>query len=261
MTSTIITGKRTAEEIARAWYYKQSLPSPSTPPESFTPPDPQPPLEDKVAFWSIPGVHYRNQTQTVDLSKALLDSEATKTQDEWTQYSRQAQTRGDFYVGDFPLYHAVFDRLYQLRDDPAQQKAVQEAQTFIKSQMLAKWLMTLTRIQYKPKGKDLVIHNYTMPDAYTVDETMVGPDEWVKNSHTPQAYQALLSADNLHDINAVYQWLTGKDAYLWRVNSRPRDTEECIARFGANSDGAYLGCGRYPQYSNSGLGVRVVRKK
>ena len=35
----------------------------------------------------------------------------------------------------------------------------------------------------------------------------------------------------------------------------------CVARFGASSGYAYLNCGRYSVNSDSGLGVRFVRKK
>jgi hypothetical protein len=41
----------------------------------------------------------------------------------------------------------------------------------------------------------------------------------------------------------------GKNIYFWY----PR--ENAVARFVANSDGAYLYCYRYPSYSNSSLGV------
>ena len=59
-------------------------------------------------------------------------------------------------------------------------------------------------------------------------------------------------------VNEVYKWMTGKESYLLRVNSK-QDTER-VVRFGADSDGVVLNCVRGPQVSNSVLGVRIARR-
>ncbi len=217
-----------------------------------------PSLEDKTDFWSIDNVPYRNRVCRVDLSKALLDSGNAKTQDEWAEYSRQAQQSNGFYVGDFPLYYALFSQLHSLREDPSMRNTVEEARKFISEQMFQKWLMTLTRLQYKKRGNDTIVHNYGMPDQYEIQGKIVGKDGLIIAPDTSaQSMLVLLTGE--HDVakvNEVYKWITGKETYLWRVNSK-QDTER-VARFSADSGMAGLGCGGGPGGSGASLGVKIL---
>ena len=223
----------------------------------------QTPLETSLDFWTIPNVEYKNGIYTVDLAKTLLDNGNSKTQDEWVEYSKQAQQKNGFYAGDFPLYHALFTALFRNKD--GNQKGIEEIRQFIKQQMLDKWLMTLTRIIYTPKNqKDKVMHNYGMPNSYAIEiNSFIGSDGFIKNTaKVKEPLQALLdNQQDVKEINSVYKWLTDVDAYIFRVNSEVKNTDERVAWFGADSGGAGLSCGRYPQHSNSGLGVRFARKK
>ncbi len=221
-------------------------------------------LETLEDFWTIPNVEYRNGICTVDLAKQLLDNGNAKTQDEWVEYSKQAQQNNGFYAGDFPLYHAIFTTLFKNKDG-SQKDAVEEIREFIKQKMIEKWLITLTRIGYAPKNqKNKVIHNYNMPDQYAVElDSFIGPDGFIENTkNVKEPLQALLGTQqNIKEINSVYKWLTDVDAYLFRLNSGVQNTDERVARFDANSVRAGLGCNLNPQDSNAGLGVRSARKK
>src|SRR3989344_6047677 len=88
------------------------------------------PLENSIDFWSISNVPYRDGLYRVDLAKTLLDNGNSHTQDEWAEYSRQAQQQNKFHVGDFPLYHALFTELSNVKD-----AAAEEAREFINQQM------------------------------------------------------------------------------------------------------------------------------
>ena len=211
-------------------------------------------IEDLTGFWRVHGVDYRNSTHTVDLQKALLDGGTAKTQDEWAEYSRQAKVQGEFYVGDLPLYHSLFTALFRNKDGDGKETA-EQARSFLQKEFFDKWLMTLTRITYAPGG-DKIEHNYGMPDKYTLDRQIIGPDEYAKDAVNGDVYEAILGAGNTAEIQEVYKWITGKDAYLWRVNSKPEKEEVRVAGFDAISDGAYLNCNRNPRLSNSALGVR-----
>ena len=208
-------------------------------------------------FWTITGANYRGKSVTVDLLKSLLDKGNARIQDQWVEYSKQAKTRKDFYVGDFPLYHAVFRALYQNKDSLTDKTRVEEARTFLEKQFNEKWLMTLTRVRHMPKVRDTVIHNFGMPDKIEILEDFVGGDEWVKDTITPQVYNTLLGNNNIQEIQDIYKWITKKPAYLYRVNSKPHAVSERIARFGAGSGWAYLSCNGDPAYTYSSLGVRV----
>jgi len=193
---------------------------------------------------------------TVDLAKELLDNGNSKTQEQWIEFSKQAQENNNFYVGDMPLYHAVFTALSKNNT-----KDVEEAMNFIKEQMRAKWLMTLTRIRYNPTGKDSVINNYNMKDEYIFETNFVGADEFIQDSTDNDYLKAILGTNNINEINEVYQRISSTDAHIWRVNSKPASIDERVAGFVAGSDRAYLYCDWNPRYSNSALGVRASREK
>ena len=211
-------------------------------------------------FWTVDSVSYNGDLYKVDLSKKLLDDEKSHTQDEWAQFSKTAKQNGDFYVGDFPLYHSLFTALYDLRDSQRKNE-IENVRGFLEKQFMNYWLMTLTRIKYSKKGKDTVVHNHGMSDQYEIREEFVGQDEWVENATIIEPYKALLGEDDLPKINSVYQWLTGKKPYLYRVNSKPDKDIETVARFLAGSYGADLGCGRGPSNSDPALGVRSACEK
>jgi hypothetical protein len=216
-----------------------------------------PSLQSNKDFWTIDNVQYRNGFYKVNLLKEFLGNGNSKTQDSWAEYSKEAQSRNDFYVGDFPLYHSLFTSLYKLKDKPE----IEEIISFLETKFYKKWLMTLTRIKYSPAGKDEIVHNYKMPDEYSIYDNFIGPNEYVKNSVNKINYVSLLGTDNLKEINEVYNWITKKDAYLWRLNSKPKSLDEKVALFDANTGGAILGCFRgIPSNSYSVLGVFAVKK-
>ncbi len=219
-------------------------------------------LEDKADSWRIDNVSYRNKIYTVDLSKELLDKGASKTQDDWSVYSQQAQLQSDFHAADLTFYHALFTELYKNKDNHAIKATVEEARSFLEKTFLAEWLMTLTRVQYNPKGKDIIVHNHHMPDEYQIEETIVGPDGYITKPETKaqSALTALLECNqDINEVNNIYKWITQKDAYLWRVNSKPIQVDERVAGFGADSGRTNLFCGRYPWDSGSACGVRFAR--
>ena len=213
-------------------------------------------VADVSDFWRINNVEYRNGIYAVDLAKALLDNESSKTQDVWVQYSIEAQQRGDFYVGNMQLYHALFSALSR-----ANSKDAEEAKEFIKKQMRDKWLMTLTRVKYNPNGDDEVIHNYGTNDSYVSKGNIVGKDEFISQSADKSYLESLLGTDNVQEINKVYQWLNGTDAYIFRVNSKPKQADERIAGFVAGSGGVGLDCIGDPRDSDPALGVRRAKIK
>ena len=205
-------------------------------------------------FWTIEGVLYRGKVHAVDLAKTLLDNGTAKTQDRWIDYTREARTRNEFYLPDFPLLHGIVTRLYEQRS----QAGVEAIRAQVQAWTREKWLMTTTRIKYNKKGQDEVIHNYTLPDEERIDTSFVGPDEWIKGSTTPEAVQVLLgTSQSMQEINTVYHWLSGTDTYLYKVNTKPSQPDERVAGFIADSDMVYLNCYSDPRGSGSGLGVRA----
>ena len=219
-------------------------------------------LENLTDFYSISGIPYRNEICCIDLSKTLLPS---KTQDEHAEHRLNAKS-GEFCLGDMSLYHALFTALYNNRDSQSFKDQIEEARQFIKESMLEHWLMTLTRIKYNPDGNDLVIHNYHQKDEWKDSiNTFVGPGGYlndVSTTNVERPLQALLDTQqNASEINSVYNWLTGGNAYIWRVNSRPEKTNEKVAGLYAGSVRASLDCDGGPSGSKEGLGARKILRK
>jgi hypothetical protein len=219
------------------------------------PTTPSPITQNSDEFWRIPQVEYRNGIYVVDLSKKLLDNGTAKTQDDWAKYSLESKPRGDFYVGDMPLYHSVFRALFKRKG----QQDAEEARKFIQEQMRARWLMTLTRIAYQQKGKDRVIHDFGTNQTYLINESIVGPDKVIEQEDS-SALTALLGTGDINETKGVYNWINQTPTYIWRVNSKPKQVDERVARFVAGSGRAYLDCDRDPADSDSSLGVRIVRE-
>ena len=206
-------------------------------------------------FWVIPEVNNRDQAHTVQLSKKLLGNGNAKTQDEWAEYSRITKQINSFYTADFPLYNSLFTALFNRRNE----KGTEEIRKFLKENFEKHWLTTLTRIKYAPKGLDEVIHNYNMPDQYIIIEDIISPDGYLNNigTNSQPALNAVLGGQNTAETDDVYKWITGKDAYISRLNQKPEKTEERVAWFGAISVRADLSCSGDPSVSNSSLGVRL----
>ena len=214
-----------------------------------------PSLENKVDCWSINGVQYRNGIYTVDLLKTLLDNGSSKTQDGWAEFSEKAIGNKGFYVGDLPLQHAIFTTLFKNKN-ALNNDEIENIRKFLNDSMVKHWMMTLTRFNYTPFDEDIVIHNYGLQDKYEIRENIVGLDELVKNASDKKPYKAILGTDDTAEINAVYNWITGKDAYLWRVNSKPKKNDVRIARVDASTGRAILSCDGGPQSSDAAFGVR-----
>lgn len=217
-------------------------------------------LEDLSDCWRMQGVSYRNRIHQVDVSKALLPS---GTQDEHAHRRKEALIDGSFYAPDFPLLHGVIHALYYNREGPFKDQ-IEAAKTSLSSLVYSKWLMTLTRIRHAPSGQDLVIHNYGQDDTYESSSEFVGPDGLIdkQETHAGTALQALLGTQQSpQEINQVYRWFRGTDAYLLRLNSRPKSVNERVAGFEASAGRVSLGCGWVPQSSISALGVRRPARK
>ena len=212
-------------------------------------------LEDLTDFYRISGINYNKGIYSIDLSRSLLEA---KTQDGHVEAAIEARKNNQFLFPSYPLQHSIISALEQNKDNPNFKEKIEEIRLFIKKTALKSWLMTSTRIKYRENGKDSVIHNYNLPDQYEIQENFVDPDGFITKPETKAqpALKALLGVDDLQEINNVYKWLTEKDTYLVRVNSKV-DTER-VARFVAGSDRVILDCYRNALYSVPAFGVRYA---
>jgi len=212
----------------------------------------KPTINNSGDYWRIP-VNYKNGIYQVDLAKSLLDNGNFKTQDEWAGFTEESKQKGNFYVGDMPLYYSLFRAFTN-----AQGKDAEEAKEFIKTQMREKWLLTLTRIKYHPNGNDEVIHNFGTSEQYATQKTIIGSEGDISQVSNPEALEALVGTCNIQEINQTFNVINGTPTYLLRKSQSPDKTVERVARFVAVSGGAYLNCDGGPSIRGASLGVRIA---
>ena len=136
-----------------------------------------------------------------------------------------------------------------------------EAQEFLKITSQGTRHITLTRVAYQPTGDDIIIHNCGTRARYENKVDFITSSEWIKDTRKPASYQALLGTqDSIEEINNVFQWLNGTNAYGWRVNPKSYTVDERVAGFHADSNRAYLYCDWTSTSSGFSLGV-CLRKK
>ena len=221
------------------------------------------PSSTNLAYWTIPNVSYRGTMGNVDVLKGLLDNGASREQGGSADYSERERAKGNFYTPDYPLFYNALEKAFDLKDEKAFKKQVEEMRTTLKGLSRAKWLMTLTRIRYAPQGKDTIIHNFGLQDQYELQEDFMGADGELPAGSPVSVYQTLLGTQsNLRKIKGVFDWLNDTNSnYIWRVNSKPSSIDERVARFFADSVGAGFNCNGDPSGSGSSLGVRFSGAK
>ncbi len=250
--SKIITDPAEIEKINRRLMEEEDVSVPEVPETSDT--TTQGNVTSLAEHWEIPNVEYRNGIYTVNLAKSLLDNGKAKTQSDWIEYSKKAKQNGDFYVGDMALQYSMFKSLSSQTNSESL-----EARDFIKKSMRENWnwLMTTTRLRYNPQGNDEVIHDYTMPTELKIGVELVGPNRFI-DTNDSNALEALLLDQDIARVNSVFNFINGTNAYIWRLNSRPKNVDERVARFDAFSVGASLSCSGGPVVAFSSLGVFAV---
>ena len=193
-------------------------------------------LEDLTDFYRINGVNYRNEAYQVDLKKDLLENKAQKTQDEWIGYTKNAMQNNEFYVGDMPLYHSLFQTLFKNKDNAQFKDNIEEARKFLHKMCKSDWFVTLSRIKYKTQGKDIITHNYGLQDKIEIQEDIIGDDGFISQLNPQKELKAVLGSDNINKINQVYNWISEKEAYIWRLNDKPKQDAERIVGFSSVVD-------------------------
>ena len=200
-------------------------------------------------FWAVPNIHYRGDTLTADLSKKLLPA---RTQQHHTEHRKSAQ-EGEFVTADMPFYFAMFYALFEQKD--AFEYSGQ-ARNFIQRAIRQKFPITLTRIAYTPRGKDVVTNNYGTKDSYQTRANIVGPDRFIEKANNG-ALTAILGTGDIARINQVFNWINGTDLSIYRLKDKPQDLKEAVARFVAYPDSARVSCIRHHDDAGASLGVRV----
>ncbi len=200
-------------------------------------------------LWEIPGVIYQGETGTYRLFEEMTP---TLNQDQLAELYTKEKQKGNHHPTDMPLVWAIATRAYELRDED-QSKTLQQ---FLRSG-LRTFPNTLTRIIYNSSGEDRVIHNYGTSDEYSLQGDIVGSGGFVSELSDKTVLEKIIGTQDTQKINEISQYVNGTDTYLWRLNSKPKQKDERVARFDAIGGRLGLDCCRHPR--DEGPAFRVLR--
>ena len=181
--------------------------------------------------WTLSGVSHRGSIGTYEVIGEMTPA---MTQDKLFE-------KHGLEIPSMDLVWAIATRGYELRNESQDSETLRQ---FLR-QGFRKYLNTSTRIVYGPSGKDKVIHNYGTQN-HSLDEDVVGPDDWMTNIPDKNVLESLLGTQNVSQINQVSQWVNGTNAYLWRLNSKPKEKTERVAGFYAYVGRLVLVCNGGP---------------
>lgn len=198
----------------------------------------------------IPGVVYRGKQGNYLLFEQMTSS---MTQDSLIELYESEKAKGNPVPTDMPLIWAIATKGFELKDKNPE--AAEKLRHLLR-QGFRKWSTTLTRVHYSPQD-DCIVHNIGTSDQYTLEGNVVGPNGFVNEIPDNGVLEKLLGTRNISQINLVSQWINGTKSYIWRLNSKPKQLDKLVARFGADVDGLVLGCSRDPLYEDPAF--RVLR--
>lgn len=219
---------------------------------------------EKVVATSFYRVHAvpigrEGKLYTVELQADFLDGGSAKTQDQRAQFSNEQLSAGNYGYLSAPQIRGLAHALRVNKDHPKAGAMAREITDFLKQSHRDRWLITSSRVDYMPSGEDVVTHEYGLEGEHKVKATILGPDEWLKDTANPRGYQALFETnDDLAEINGDFKHINGTDAYSWKVNlPRPKSKDTRVVRLYAASAWFVVHCYGSPQYELSALGGKV----
>lgn len=159
----------------------------------------------------------------IQITEQLLDGGVPHTQSDWTEY----RERTGYGPGSGPLQYLLHSTLYDNRDE----NGVEELRWLLANDFKKYYIATSSRIFYRAKGVDAVTHNIGTPEKSSLDTCLVGSMGYVEDV-PGNVTQALLGSDDANKIMSVYQWMTGRKPYIWRLVDTPKQDEQRVLVIG-----------------------------
>jgi hypothetical protein len=189
-------------------------------------------IEELPDRYRLHNVHYGLGLFVVDWSKNQLDNAQFKTQDNWLKWLKGKEWK----LPDALLYNAVVFEMYHWREhsDSAQRKMIEEFRKLLED----KWIMTCTRLEYNPDGKDIVIHNFGYEGKPKIKTSLVGTSNVLVSSNevSQEMICAILGIEDKKMIDEVYTWLSTKRPYVYRLEEPPQNKDLGVVVLGRYVD-------------------------
>ncbi|MFH1311121.1 MAG: hypothetical protein ABIH65_01815 [Nanoarchaeota archaeon] len=200
----------------------------------------------------IPSVSYRGKTGNYRLFEQMTPK---MSQAKLAELYESEKQKGNPYPTDMPLIWAIATKGYELRNENSLE--AEKLRQFLRTGF-RQYPNTLTRIIYNPSEKDKIIHNYKTSDEYSFDSKVVGPDSFIDKLADMNVLEQILGTKDVIKINEVSQWINRTNSFIWRLNSKPSQKEERVARFVAYGSRLYLDCDGDPLYGDPAFRVLKV---
>jgi hypothetical protein len=219
-------------------------------------------IEEFEDFYRISGVFCENNYLTFDFSKNLLPE---RSQEQHADHARDSKNE-KFTAQSAPVYHSLFEIVYKNREGEYKE-TIERFRKFLEESFENDLLLTLTKIFYNQKGKDIVVHNVGQEEEL-IEEYIADIDELLEDmSQKNKPLEAIFKNNKTKEINDIYKWITGVDTELRRMKI-PKEREERSVSLGrdlyvfvidANFFGIKINNVKYDK--KHAFGVKLYEKK
>src|SRR3989344_4272968 len=127
-----------------------------------------------MSIVSMKGVKYFGRNIVVDLDTRPLDNGRAHLPEDWAKISKKAKSKGEFYIGNFPLYASLICSAYELRNEASIRWGNIFRDILFSDKRLNVHFATLTKIIYDhTKNQDTVVHNFGMNEERSFKREMI----------------------------------------------------------------------------------------
>ncbi|MBI5065826.1 hypothetical protein HZA97_06320 [Candidatus Woesearchaeota archaeon] len=207
-------------------------------------------LDEFIDSYKLTNLMHYGELCSFIWDKKLLDGGKGHTQDEWIKITSK--------LPDVSVYFSTFLALYENKDGPQAELIEKVKQMFLKD-FSEDFMMTSTRVIYKTKGVDELIHDYGVGFHPHIHTTVIGKRGDIIYGGD-NVIPALFDTSDYQKVNEVFKWITGKDAYLWRYEHKLSNDKDIAVFLGGSAKFGINACEGYANIRPA-RGVSVVREK
>lgn len=222
-------------------------------------------LSEDNDFYHLHNVLYNSQLCVVSWTKKRLDINGEEhPQRYWIDNTQTTREK----IAPAPLYDVCVEHLFQYKyiKDQKQKDLLEQVKEMFKDDFNGETknrAVTSSRVFYKAKGndlkvKDVVKHNVGYKNEESISVDFQGSDGHVNAScGFENELEAVLKARDCARVEQHYEWLTGKKAYLWRLNSVTQNDERAVV-LGCNVGRFDVSCNNFINGGRPARGSVVV---